>query len=80
MNSKMAGNVNHPKHYKKGSYECIDVMRDIFGDSMTQDFCLLNAFKYLWRCTSKEHFEQDLRKAGWYIDKCVELMGESDES
>lgn len=65
--------VNHPDHYKSGKYECIDVMSEIYGVDKTLDFCLLNAFKYLWRSTSKENFRQDLAKAKWYIDKCLEL-------
>lgn len=64
--------VNHPSHYA-GKFECIDVMQEIYGEDRTLDFCLLNAFKYLWRCTSKENFRQDLSKAKWYIDKCLEL-------
>lgn len=64
--------VNHPSHYA-GKFECIDVMQEIYGDSFVVAFCLLNAFKYLWRCNSKGNFKQDLAKARWYIDKCLEL-------
>lgn len=36
------------------------------------DFCLCNAFKYIWRHSRKNGVE-DIRKAKWYIDKYLEL-------
>ena len=42
------------------------------------DFCLLNAFKYLWRCNFKNGSE-DVEKAQWYIDKYLELEGQLNE-
>lgn len=65
--------VNHPDHYKSGSIECIDAMVECFGKQSTQDFCLLNAFKYLWRCKEKENLVQDIKKANWYLNKYIEL-------
>ena len=64
--------VNKPLHYTHGQYECIDVMCDTFGDDVVQDFCICNAFKYLYRCMYKNGIE-DLEKARWYIDKYLEL-------
>jgi len=61
--------VNHPAHYNTGSKECIDAMIETFGDSATADFCLINAFKYLYRAGSKGPADTDIRKAQWYIDK-----------
>lgn len=63
-------NVNHPSHYT-GKYECIDVMQDVFGDEATNDFCLCNAFKYIWRARKKNGLE-DVKKAVWYLNKYVE--------
>ena len=40
--------VEHPAHYVSGKYECISVMKDVFGDESVKNFCLLNAFKYIW--------------------------------
>lgn len=31
-------------------------MEECFGTEAVKDFCLLNAFKYLWRCKEK-HYE-----------------------
>lgn len=58
--------VNHPKHYD-GKYECIEVMRDVFGEDAVKSFCILNAFKYIWR-HNKKNGTEDLKKAKWYLD------------
>lgn len=41
--------VNHPSHYETGSFECIDVMLETQGKEAVMDFCICNAFKYLYR-------------------------------
>lgn len=71
---KKTDNVNHPQHYIYGKYECIDVMTDIFGPAAVKDFCICNAFKYLWRHKHKNGLE-DIKKAKWYVDKYIELSG-----
>ena len=48
--------VNHPQHYKNNTYECIDVMLDIFDKDKTLAFCELNAFKYL--CSKEGEFKR----------------------
>jgi hypothetical protein len=70
--------VNRPPHYTYGKYECIDVMVENFGKEAVQHFCLLNAFKYVWRMNHKNGIE-DCRKAWWYLDKYIELEGETNE-
>ena len=70
--------VNHPSHYNQGKYECIDVMVETFGKEATMDFCLLNAFKYIWR-TGEKNGAEDVKKADWYLHKYLELEGEKDE-
>lgn len=70
--------INHPDRYK-GKYECIEVMRDTFGDTAVKDFCRLNAFKYLWRAEKKNGVE-DIRKAVWYLDYLIEMEdGKNDD-
>lgn len=66
--------VNHPQHYNKGQYECIEVMRDIFGDEEVAIWCKLNAFKYAWRQDNKDGL-QDVEKLIWYSKKYLELNG-----
>ena len=48
--------------------ECIDVMEIAFGSEAVAHFCLLNAFKYVWRHKHKNGLE-DLEKAVWYLDR-----------
>lgn len=69
---KKCCNINHPDHYKAGDYECIDVMEKVFGSDLVIDFCLGNAFKYLFRCSKKGRHE-DILKAGWYLNKYKEI-------
>ena len=62
-------NVNHPAHYEsQTSLECIDVMEIAFGADAVGNFCLCNAFKYLWRYKHKGGVE-DVKKAKWYLDR-----------
>ena len=69
--------VNHPAHYEKYSIECIDAMRETQGVEATKQFCICNAFKYLWRHNAKNG-DEDIKKASWYLNKAVSLMeGES---
>ena len=66
--------VNHPEHYNTGDYECIDVMEECFGTEAVKDFCVCNAFKYLWRCKEKHETPiEDIKKAVWYLKKYLEL-------
>ena len=64
--------VNHPSHYETGSFECIDVMLETQGREAVMDFCLCNAFKYLYRPRRKNGVE-DIKKARWYVNKYIEL-------
>ena len=67
-------NVNHPQHYT-GSIECIDAMLQQFGKEQVKSFCLLNAFKYLFRCNKKHNTPiEDVKKAIWYLNKYIEIV------
>lgn len=72
--------VTNPSHYQsmiKGlNIDCITAMRAAFGDYETAVFCKLNAFKYIWRASSKNGNE-DIDKASWYLKKYRELGGEN---
>ncbi len=69
-----ADNVNHPQHYT-GSIECIDAMLQQFGKEQVKSFCLLNAFKYLFRCNKKHNTPiEDIKKAIWYLNKYIEIV------
>lgn len=68
----MKSMIDHPDHYQAGGFECIDVMLAVFGVNAVKSFCLLNAFKYLYRSEKKNGVE-DLKKASWYLNKIFEL-------
>nr|DAH28748.1 MAG TPA: nucelotide kinase [Caudoviricetes sp.] len=65
-------NVNHPSHYETENFECIDVMIETQGKEAVMDFCVCNAFKYIYRHNNKNGVE-DVKKAKWYLDKYIEL-------
>ena len=71
-------NVNRPAHYNTGKYESIDVMVETQGIDAVKNFCICNAFKYIYRHRFKNGIE-DIKKAIWYLNKYVELE-ESNES
>lgn len=64
--------INHPSRYAGSKYECIDIMLDVFGKEAVKHFCLLNAFKYIWR-QEKKGGVYDVKKAIWYLNKYIEL-------
>lgn len=70
--------INHPDRYAGGKFECIDVMLDVFGADAVKHFCMLNAFKYLWRSEKKNGIE-DIKKAVLYLNKYIELEGEEND-
>ena len=78
MSEKHFDNVNKPKHYANGEYECIDVMLDVFGVEAVKSFCLCNAFKYIWRAGNKNGVE-DTKKASWYLNKWEEIGGDCND-
>lgn len=67
--------VNHPSHYNQGGIECIDAMVSAFGKEAVGNFCICNAFKYVWRAKQKNGVE-DLDKAIWYLNKVKELTAD----
>lgn len=61
-------NVNHPSHYNiEGKKECIEQMREDYGETITAVFCLTNAYKYLYRAGYKGDMQEDIAKAKWYF-------------
>ena len=65
--------VNHPTHYTSGcGFECIEMMEMVFGKDAVIDFCILNAFKYIWR-HKKKNGDEDIAKAEWYLNHAGSL-------
>ena len=67
-------NVNHPSHYANNpkGIECIDAMEAGLGKEAVENFCLCNAFKYIFRNANKNGIE-DIKKAIWYLNKYISL-------
>ena len=63
----MSNDSINPDHYKsETSLECIEAMELVFGQKAVFDFCICNAWKYIWRWKNKNGIE-DLDKANWYV-------------
>lgn len=56
--------VNHPSHYQGKRFEVIDIIEDY-----DLGFNLGNAIKYILRAGHKDGYEQDLKKAIWYLER-----------
>ena len=54
--------INHPAHYNQLPHEVIEIVAD-------RDFCSGNAVKYILRAPFKGAFDQDLKKAIWYLKR-----------
>ena len=66
----------NPDHYKnETSLECIEAMKIVFGRCAVVNFCLCNAWKYIWRWRNK-HGQEDLKKARWYLNHANDLLVE----
>lgn len=69
-------NVNHPKHYlNSDGKECIEIMRNKYGDDAVFNFCILNVYKYKFRAGNKKgnSYLQDMKKAAWYENYAQKL-------
>ena len=72
--------VNHPAHYTAGKVECIDAIESAtVGLTGGVAYCTGAAIKYLWRWSRKGGVE-DLRKARWYIDRLIEMIGNKERT
>lgn len=76
----MIETVNHPEHYNVYSNECIDEMIAVFGKEVVIDFCKCNVWKYRYRMNSKNDYQDDMKKANWYMNKLVELQSGGDSN
>lgn len=75
----MSDTINHPAHYETAGVECIEAMKITQGREAVKDFCLCNAYKYLWRHKNKNGLE-DLKKARWYLDRYIFMQTEDDRA
>lgn len=61
--------VNRPQHYTshESGVECIEITRRL-------PFSLGNAFKYVFRHRFKGKYKEDIEKAVWYLNDCIQNM------
>lgn len=71
--------VNHPSHYtSSGGIECIDAIEacvSSYGDSSHAGL-VWQVIKYLWRAPLKDNYEQDIRKAQFYLNRLAAKLDE----
>lgn len=71
--------VNHPAHYtSSGSIECIDAIDACVSTykSPVHAGLVWQVIKYLWRAPIKGHYNEDIRKAKWYLDRLVTKLND----
>ena len=61
-----------PEWYTNGSVECIVAIESAFSKEDAKAFCLINAFKYVWRSkTHKDSSDINVRKAIWFLERSL---------
>lgn len=68
--------VNHPSHYTFGGVECIDAITSAlssYKDSI-DSWLVGQVIKYLWRAPLKGKYEEDIKKAQFYLNRLVEKI------
>ena len=64
----------NPNYYTRGAIECIDgIEAAVTGLSEMDAVLTAQVLKYMWRWKQKNGVE-DLRKAGWYLDRLIKAQ------
>ena len=71
--------VNHPSHYTSGGVECIDAITAALSkyDDPVDSWLVGQVIKYLWRAPLKGKYEEDIKKAQFYLNRLVEKIREN---
>ncbi|WP_081849188.1 DUF3310 domain-containing protein [Acidiphilium angustum] len=74
--------VNHPAHYNSLGACCLGCGRPIECIDVIERMTLNvgNAVKYVWRKDHKGSQIEDLKKAGWYIQREIQRLEREDSS
>lgn len=69
----MSDVVNQPPHYKQGKVETIDLITTVLHVYAypIDGFLIGNVVKYISRAPFKGNYLQDLKKAQWYLNRCM---------
>ena len=76
MHGKGVDVVNSPEHYRQGGIEAIDAIQASMTREEFKGHLKANCMKYLWRYRHKGKPVEDLRKARWYLDRLLIVLGE----
>jgi hypothetical protein len=71
--------VNNPDHYNTGNIECIDAIEESMSSIAFKGYLKGNCMKYLWRYDYKGKQVEDLKKAGWYLNKLTKMVVEENK-
>lgn len=72
--------VENPEHYVSENIACIDAMEAGLGVDVAKDFCIGNAFKYIWRHKKKNDPIKDIKKATKYLKMYIEFLKREDDN
>ena len=70
---KVEDMVNHPSHYTSGGVECIDAITAALSkyDDPVDAWLVGQVIKYLWRAPLKGKYDEDIKKAQFYLNRLV---------
>lgn len=73
VESKAEDMVNHPSHYTHGGVECIDAITSALSsyEDSVDSWLVGQVIKYLWRAPLKGKYEEDIKKAQFYLNRLV---------
>ena len=71
--------VNRPSHYTQGGIECIDAIAASMTPTEYAGFLKGQVLKYLWRYRLKGKPIEDLKKAGYYLDRLIQITEREEE-
>ena len=79
VESKSEDMVNHPSHYTYGGVECIDAITSALSsyEDSVDSWLVGQVIKYLWRAPLKGKYEEDIKKAQFYLNRLVEKIDEN---
>ena len=68
--------VNHPSHYTHGGVECIDAITSALSsyEDSVDSWLVGQVIKYLWRAPLKSKYEEDIKKAQFYLNRLVDKI------
>jgi len=76
----MKEEINHPERYGGDKiYECIKVLEAWLPPEQYKGFLRGNTLKYLCRVGKKDDSVRELQKAGWYLNKLIEMELQENE-